>query len=264
MAEWTEKQVLITVRTYPVPSAKDIEVSCTAAITLSGDWIRLFPVRYRFLKRDKRFRKYDLVNIRLKRASDGRPESYNPDPDSIEIISHVGPGKNWAERRKIILRSKASSICWLQNELASNPKAATLGIFKPANIKRLIIEPDDPHWTPDQLAKLKQAEQANMFGSEPNPPELEKIPYKFSYKYTCGAPDCKDHTMLCTDWEMGEAYRSWRTKYGPQGWEAKFRQRFETEMKSKFDTHFYVGTVHEYPNSWIIVGLFYPPLIPAN
>jgi hypothetical protein len=65
--------------------------------------------------------------------------------------------------------------------------------------------------------------------------------------------------MMCTDWEMGQAYREWRRKYGDAEWEAKFRQKFETEMIEKNDTHFFVGTVHKNPASWIIVGLFYPP-----
>ena len=30
------------------------------------------------------------------------------------------------------------------------------------------------------------------------------------------------------------------------------------------DTHFYVGTVRHHPNTWIIVGLFYPPKGPVN
>ena len=64
---------------------------------------------------------------------------------------------------------------------------------------------------------------------------------------------------FCTDWEMGQAYRSWRRQYG-DNWEQKFRQKFETDMMSRYDTHFYVGTVHRYPRNWIIVGLFYPPL----
>jgi hypothetical protein len=64
--------------------------------------------------------------------------------------------------------------------------------------------------------------------------------------------------MICTDWEMGQAYRAWRKEYGDD-WEAKFRQRFETEMIEKNDTHFFVGTMHQNPGSWIIVGLFYPP-----
>jgi hypothetical protein len=30
-------------------------------------------------------------------------------------------------------------------------------------------------------------------------------------------------------------------------------------MINKYDTHFFVGTVHNHPKNWIIVGLFYPP-----
>jgi hypothetical protein len=57
---------------------------------------------------------------------------------------------------------------------------------------------------------------------------------------------------------MCQSYRRWRKQYG-NGWERKFRQRYEQELIEKFDTHFFVGTVHQYPNAWIIVGLFYPP-----
>ena len=64
--------------------------------------------------------------------------------------------------------------------------------------------------------------------------------------------------MMCTDWEMLQAYRSWRRDYG-NNWENKFRQRFEDEMINKNETNFFVGTLHQYPKNWIIVGLFYPP-----
>jgi hypothetical protein len=32
------------------------------------------------------------------------------------------------------------------------------------------------------------------------------------------------HAMICTDWEMGQAYRSWRRDYGDQWEEADFNQ----------------------------------------
>jgi hypothetical protein len=32
-------------------------------------------------------------------------------------------------------------------------------------------------------------------------------------------------------------------------------------MIQKNDTHLCVGTVHQHPDSWIIVGLFYPPRV---
>ncbi|MBA3243310.1 MAG: hypothetical protein H0T60_18975 [Acidobacteria bacterium] len=63
--------------------------------------------------------------------------------------------------------------------------------------------------------------------------------------------------MICTDWEIGESWRRWSRDYGKE-WEAKFRQKYETEMIERFDTHFYVGTIHKHPATWIIVGLFYP------
>jgi len=65
--------------------------------------------------------------------------------------------------------------------------------------------------------------------------------------------------VFTEDWEMLQAYRSWKLEYGDK-WEEGFRQRFETEMIEHRDTHFYVGTIHQHPGSWIIVGLFYPPI----
>jgi hypothetical protein len=49
-----------------------------------------------------------------------------------------------------------------------------------------------------------------------------------------------------------------KQKYGDQ-WEDKFRQTYEKRMIDILDTHFFVGTLHQHPNRWIIVGLFYPP-----
>jgi hypothetical protein len=62
--------------------------------------------------------------------------------------------------------------------------------------------------------------------------------------------------MICADWEMGESWRKWSRDYRAD-W-ARFRQRYEAKMIEKYDTHFHVGTVHQHPQSWIIIGLFYP------
>jgi hypothetical protein len=87
--QWAKRKVLITVRTYPVPSRKSVEVSCTAGITDDNKWIRLFPIQYRFLDYDKRFRKYQCIEASVtKSLSDTRPESYKIDPDTIRINSN--------------------------------------------------------------------------------------------------------------------------------------------------------------------------------
>ena len=253
MPDWIKKRALIAVRTYPVPSAKNIEASCTAGITDTGEWIRLFPVPYRLMDQEKRFSKWQWINVDLLKAADGRPESYKINPDSITVGESVGTQDGWRARRDILQPLRSPSLCRIQKERDEH-SFPTLGVFRPHQIKRLIIEPAVANWSDNQLSILKQD---TLFQKAPEQ-TLEKIPFDFRYEFRCGDADCRGHTMLCTDWEMGEAYRRWRRDYG-DAWEAAFRNRFEKEMIEKFDTHFFVGTVHQYPASWIIVGLFYPP-----
>ena len=97
------KRVLITVRTYPVPAQAGIEVSCTAGITAEGEWIRLFPIPYRFLAQDQRFTKYQWIDVDVVKATnDVRPESYHVNPDSIRILepSPAQPPPNRSCRKR--------------------------------------------------------------------------------------------------------------------------------------------------------------------
>jgi hypothetical protein len=255
MAGPETKKVLIAVRTYPTPARTGVEVSCTAGISDAGEWIRLFPVPYRFLEADRRFRKYQWVEASVEKATkDARPESFRlVGATPIRIVSDSLPTKErWSARKAIVLPLRAASLCDLMRRREATG-APTLGLFRPKIIKRLLIRPDPRPWTAAQLAILQQG---SLFG--PGEP-LEKVPFAFKYVFECDDPQCRGHTMGCTDWEMGAAWRRWRDEYGALGWEAKFRQRFETEMIEKNDTHFYVGTVHRFPATWIIVGLFYPP-----
>jgi len=254
--KWTKKRVLITVRTYPAPAQKGIEVSCTGGITDDGRWIRLFPVPYRFLTEDKRFKKYQWIEVDVIKAKDDpRSESFKLNDESIKILSEVSTTDQWRLRKDLVYPLKRQSLCRIEWE-RKNENGPTLGIFKPATIKRLSIDPTEPNWTAQQQNILNQ--QVLDFGTAPAQ-KLEKVPYNFRYEFLCDDSSCNGHKMISTDWEMGESYRRWRKQYGRQ-WEEKFRQRYELEMISKNDTHFYVGTVHRHPGTWIIVGLFYPPL----
>jgi hypothetical protein len=252
---WSTKRVLITVRTYPVPAHRGIEVSCTAGVTGDSDWIRLFPIPYRFLTADQRFTKYQWIDVEVTRPrQDPRPESYMLRIDSIQRHETVGTADNWRTRKNIIFPLRRNSLCQIIQERQNG--GPTLGIFRPAKISRLIIRPaDPPDWTPQQQHILSQ----QLLGFENAPKTaLEKIPFDFLYYFRCADPACKGHRVTCTDWEMGEAYRRWRDQYGAQ-WEDKFREKFEREMIEKNETHFYVGNMHQHQNNWLIVGLFYPP-----
>ncbi len=251
------KRALIVVRTYPTPAKQGIEVSCTAAITDKGEWLRLFPIPYRFLTADRKFRKYQWIDVQVSKAArDPRVESYKIENNSIQIVTEpMSTQHAWRDRKAVVIPLVKPGLCWLQNERNRNQQP-TLGIFKPKRIKRLIIaaEPNN-EWAEGELQILRQG---TLYGNVAGKAELEKVPFKFSYEFECAEAGCKSHTLMCSDWEMGEAWRKWRNEYG-EDWRGKFVQKFETHMKDDCDTHFYVGTVNKNPKSWIIVGLFYPP-----
>lgn len=254
MAGWKKQRVLIVVRTYPVPAHKGIEVSCTAGVTDDGKWVRLFPVPYRFLQDDQRFAKYQWIEVdTLKARRDSRPESFNLNVETLKMFEKVSTADGWRKRKEILKPLMRASMCAIKNEWEEN-RSPTLGLFKPAKITRLILEPDDADWTTEELTALRQTD---LFQKAPKE-QLEKIPYSFKYEYTCSDANCTGHTMTCFDWEIGQSFRKWRTDYGVD-WERAFRQRYEADMLHKYDTHFFVGNMHQHPGTWIIVGLFYPP-----
>jgi hypothetical protein len=59
------------------------------------------------------------------------------------------------------------------------------------------------------------------------------------------------------DWEVGALYWTCRRRYG-SSWEEPFRAKLGEELPAA-DLMFLMGTIHRFPNQWLIVSLIYPP-----
>lgn len=82
-----KKRVFVLVKAYPQPSAKYEETVCCAGVTDAGELVRLYPIRYRRLRGEARFERYDFIEVRGERPiDDHRPESFHVDEDSIRIF----------------------------------------------------------------------------------------------------------------------------------------------------------------------------------
>jgi hypothetical protein len=248
-------KVLIIVKTYPLPSMSYQEVVCTAGVLEDGSFIRLYPIDYRYMPYWKWYKKYQWIEVEVARHNkDPRKESFRPRLDSIRPLGKplsTQRGK-WTERKKYVLAQGSNTMEELRQK-QENDKTS-LGIVKPKQVKDFIIEPDDEDWKPG----FKRVFQQNrLFGPDQKP--LEKIPFKFSYVFTCDNPDCQDHKMMIEDWEAGELYRNMRNKFGdPEVAAQKVKQKFLDQMCApNIDTHFFVGTVLEH-GTWIVLGVFWP------
>jgi len=256
------RKILIATKTYPSISTKYQETVCTAGILLSEEenplqWIRIYPIRYRYLDFDKRYPRWAIVSAKIKKNDqDYRPESFKIDDNSLAIIRKIDTTNNWQERKSLVLSLQFRSIADIQAQ------GKSLGIIKPKSIERFFSKKTSREWNQKQQTVLNQLD---LF--EPNI-DLEKIPYQFVYQFT--DEDNVPHKYSISDWEIMELYRECRDRSQLSGLEAeqyaleKVRQKLEDDFLESKDLYFIVGNLKNHAKSFMIIGLFYPPLVKFN
>lgn len=256
-------KVLVTVKTYPIPSAKYDELSCTAGVTEGGDLIRLYPINYRDLPWEQQFKKYQWIEVTAERHTgrDFRKESWRPDSDSVRLLGGpIQPGRagDWSKRGKYVLKNVAASMEELRDRQERDE--TSLGIFRPREVTDLLVTPDAPEWKRSFLDELRQTRFWDTRTKSKEPPR--KVPWRFRYRFHCDDARCKGHRFTNEDWEVGALY--WRLVdegATPEEAASKVRQKFLDEICSpKRETYFYVGTVLAHPKSWLVIGTFWPRL----
>lgn len=255
MASSDRQRLLITVLTYPHPSTKYQETVCTAAITEDGRWVRLYPVPQRSLPPHQRLRKWQWVEMEtLPPSNDVRPESRRPVLDSLVIVDRLDAQRDREERRRLVdLLPHKSLSHW---QAGYERDYTSLGVVRPAEVLDLEVTREVGEWSDKEKAGLSQL---NLFADAPA--KLEKIPYRFRYRFRC--EDRAVHSLTIRDWELGVLYLKMRDQYGEQGAVEKVRQKYLDQICAPDkDTRFFVGTMYPY-NQWMIIGVFWPPKIKA-
>jgi hypothetical protein len=254
-------KVLITVKTYPIPSAKYDELSCTAGVTEEGDFVRLYPINYRDLPWSQQFKKYQWIEVMAGRHSgrDFRKESWRPDSSTVKLLGQAiptGRGGDWSERGRYVLRKVARSMEDLRDRQEEDN--TSIGIFRPRDVVDMIVSPAPPQWKTSFLNELRQARLWETRQNTREPPR--KIPWRFQYRFRCDDPRCNGHKMTNEDWEVGALY--WRLVddgASPREAASKVKRKFLDEICSESnETYFFVGTVLKYARSWVVIGTFYP------
>jgi len=270
--EIKKAEVLITVKTYPLPSSKYEELVCTAGFLRDGKWIRIYPIPFRSLPYGNRFSKYQWIKLDLIRnKKDFRPESYRPIGEannSIELLEHwVTKNKDgWQKRKEIALKEVVTNFGALIKEAYSESKTS-LATVKPIEIIDFEIKQDTRDWKQQWQAYYDQYDMFEIDESGENKlrEKLQKVPYKYYYHFLTEG-DAKPRRIMIEDWEIGALY--WNSLKSTEGDEVEAnklvkKKYFETFLSSK-DLYLFVGTTLKYhgmnaPNPFVIIGVFYPP-----
>ena len=256
------RKILIATKTYPSISKKYKETVCTAGILLDDDetplqWIRIYPIRFRSLEFDKRYARWSIISADIERnPKDYRVESYRIEDSSIEVIRKLDTKNAWKEIKLFVLPFQFRST----QEIVDQKKS--LGIIKAHSIVNYFSRETTREWSPAQQAVQ---DQIDMF--EENV-DLEKIPYQFGYEFF--DEDGDRHKYTISDWEIMQLYRNCRDKskaYDSLDREReavkKVEQKLEKFMSEK-DLYFIIGNLKRNMKTFMIIGLFYPPIVESE
>lgn len=259
-------RVLITVKAAPNPSERYGETVCVAGLRVDPDhagWVRLYPINFRELESDNRFRKYDVVSVTARpNPGDPRSESWRPQMDTLLVETHLPP---WRRRKAYIDDYVGGTMCGLIGAVRDSPSARSLAAIRPRRVTGLDIEPH-PGWSDDELRKITQyVNQLELPGiGRGLKTALEAPRFNGWYRYLCQAPDCRQHRQGIYDWEWVALQRN-LAALGDREACAALRKRFYEELCAPDkDLVFFVGNQQKRPQGFMILGVFYPPRHPRR
>ncbi len=252
--------MLPVVKAYPEPSKKYGTTVCVAAVTVpEGRWIRLYPMRLTHYLEEKRFKKYQMFDVLAQKDhKDPRPESYRVDEDTIKLVGKpVGTSHGWSERKRLLADAPVSSLCELQR--LRKVGGRSLGMIRIGEITGFdTVEADEE--------KYEQAERKYEYAATPDlfddkTRKIEALPFKYRYLFRCTDPSCNGHRCSIIDWEAYELHRKMVRDHGEAKAFGKVKNMYvDTICGADKETYFFMGNMKNHPDSFLVLGAFYPRL----
>ena len=254
-------EVIITVKAAPTPSSTYGETVCVAGVSAdlsAPGWFRLYPINFRYLEQDKKFKKYDVVSLDAtpNDKSDFRAESWRPNIDSLKVVRNL---KDWKRRRPWIEPYIDVTMCDLNRTVRDDPHARSLGLVRVADVSGFLIE-SHPGWTADDQKKIDgYLSQLTLFGDDDRTP-LHAPRFRGKYKWRCTDSKCRGHEQGLIDWEFVALQRRLSRDSDEQAMQSLRNKWLDQLCGPANDVSFYVGNQAKHPHTFSVLGVYYPNL----
>lgn len=166
-------ELMVNCKTYPAVSRRYVETVCTGGVDADGNFIRLYPVPFRFLDSENQYKRWDVIRVRVYRDSkDKRPESWHLLPGTTpEVIEQITTDRKRWDWMKNTVHPSTQSM---------EENGVTNGIVEIEPMK-LYYEPDKKEWTPGQLNVIQQGD---LFATKEQLKSIaDRVPWQFRLKY---------------------------------------------------------------------------------
>ena len=254
-----KKRILITVKTIPTESIEYDETVCTAGITEDGEWIRIYPVPFRKLNMNQRYKKYQWIEAEVFRnPKDFRPESYKCNWQSIKLLDSI---EDWDEKyrscvEKMHVYEDFDELITLAKR---KPAVLSLAVFKPKLIIGCEVHKRDISEQIEKQEKIKTSRTKDLFENNKSFVPAEPLPFKLTYTFTDSQD--KKHSLMVEDWEVYRLFYRYKDDFDLA--KRMVEEKYRELASSEHDTYFFVGTRlsahYMTTNPFSIIGVFYPP-----
>ena len=233
-------RVIILVKALPQPSKTYGETVCCAGVTFEREWKRLFPIRFRHLSGDARFRRWNIVEFEFDQPKrDNRRESCHVFEDSLRVVGSVKP----AERSALLSPMFSGSA----KSAASNGDSLTL--IRPKTTKFIYKKRTSDQIEAQKTAFRRAARQLSFLDSELQ--ELEPSPYDFRFRFE---DDSGRHDYACGDWEVHAMFYKERRRTNEASALMWLNETFN-ERYPKLGMAFALGNMASRPQTWQLLGV---------
>jgi hypothetical protein len=228
------------VKALPRPSKTYGETVCCAGVTSKREWKRLYPVRFRFLSADKRFKRWERIKFKYRIPThDRRVESCHIFEDKIDFTGTIAPQSRFALLCPMIVSSASLA--------AAN--GASLAIIRPTDTRFAYKKKTDSAIESETRAYRDASRQAGFLDKDLA--EFKPSSYRFAFSFRDS--DGK-HTWQCGDWETHAAFLKWRGLYGESEALRKPSGLYNDDYPKR-GVVFAIGNMANRPHTWQLLGV---------
>lgn len=242
-----EDRCAIIVKAQPHRSSNYAETVCCAGIGVDGKWRRQYPVPFRILEGDQKFRRWSWIDYNFVLPKhDQRRESQKVDPESIRISGLLKPSE----------RAKLLNPIIREDFAEADALSESLTLLRPASLQWKPTRKSQREIDDERRKHKVLADQLSMIDQTARP--LEPCPYEFSVK--CKDSRGRSRSHISDDWESVGAFFRFRKEYGEETALKILQDKYEKEYFSAglafaFSTHSRRNVTYGGSNQWLLVGL---------
>jgi hypothetical protein len=234
------EQTVILVKAWPQPSQKYGETVCCAGVTRTGEWRRLFPIRFRQLTGAAQFKRWDVVEYRPEQPNDdNRRESRRVAEDTLHVVGKISEGERATFFDPLIRMSTSDAA----------DRGESLTLIRPTSVRFRWKAKSVSAVEAERAHRAKSLVQGSLLERELA--QIEPCPYELSVAFEDATGP---HRMACSDWESAATFFNLSAQYGADRALEHLRRTYEEIYVAK-GIVLALGTVKKRPRQWLLLGV---------